>query len=280
MISAFTCGRIFLYAGEKAPAGTYFCDGSLVPIAGNESLFQLLGHTYGGTGTVRFGLPTLPDKASKPPSYAPNLKAVVRYIICSSGMEMAQGAVGQLGQISLFVGDQPSCAGWLPCDGRTLPTIEYQVLYQLTLPEGIVDNPADVPETFQLPELSDTPAPGMQYLIKVTGQNEHQHLEPWDPDKDTGERDGQTDWPPLQTMGIIDRYVQPQSTSNQWRPSDLSEGWIIPAGQLESVAYFPEMFKFYGSRFGSDEYTTFTNFALPNLPVEDGGIPFMLLPES
>ncbi|MCB0641093.1 MAG: tail fiber protein, partial [Phaeodactylibacter sp.] len=177
---------------------------------------------------------------------------------------------GELGQISLFVGDQPSCAGWLPCDGRTLTTIEYQVLYQLTLPKGTVVNPSDVPKSFQLPYLSDTPASGMQYLIKVTGPADQ--LKPWDPDKDTGEHDGQTDWPPLQTMGIIDRYVQPQSSHNAWR---LAADWIMPAGQLESALQFPKMFKFYGSRYGGDAYTT---FAFPNLPAEDGGIPFALLP--
>ena len=52
-------GEIRLFAGNFAPAGWMFCDGSLLPISENETLFQLIGTTYGGDGQSTFALPDL-----------------------------------------------------------------------------------------------------------------------------------------------------------------------------------------------------------------------------
>jgi microcystin-dependent protein len=52
-------GEIRLFAGSFAPAGWMFCDGQLLPISENETLFNLIGTTYGGDGQSTFGLPDL-----------------------------------------------------------------------------------------------------------------------------------------------------------------------------------------------------------------------------
>jgi microcystin-dependent protein len=52
-------GEIRMFAGNFAPAGWNFCDGSLMPIDQNDALFQLIGTTYGGDGQTTFGLPDL-----------------------------------------------------------------------------------------------------------------------------------------------------------------------------------------------------------------------------
>lgn len=52
-------GEIRIFAGNFAPAGWMFCDGSLLPIAENEVLFQVIGTTYGGDGQETFALPDL-----------------------------------------------------------------------------------------------------------------------------------------------------------------------------------------------------------------------------
>ena len=52
-------GEIRIFAGNFAPAGWAFCDGSLQPISENETLFQLIGTTYGGDGESTFALPDL-----------------------------------------------------------------------------------------------------------------------------------------------------------------------------------------------------------------------------
>jgi microcystin-dependent protein len=52
-------GEIRMFAGNFAPAGWRFCEGQLLPISENETLFQLIGTTYGGDGEATFALPDL-----------------------------------------------------------------------------------------------------------------------------------------------------------------------------------------------------------------------------
>lgn len=56
-------GEIRLFAGNFAPQGWLFCDGSLQSIAENETLFDLIGTTYGGDGQTTFALPDLRGRA-------------------------------------------------------------------------------------------------------------------------------------------------------------------------------------------------------------------------
>lgn len=42
-----------------APRGWAFCDGQILPINQNQSLYSLLGTTYGGDGRTTFALPDL-----------------------------------------------------------------------------------------------------------------------------------------------------------------------------------------------------------------------------
>lgn len=52
-------GEIRMFGGNFAPAGWAFCAGQLLPISENETLFQLIGTTYGGDGQSTFALPDL-----------------------------------------------------------------------------------------------------------------------------------------------------------------------------------------------------------------------------
>jgi microcystin-dependent protein len=52
-------GEIRMFAGNFAPAGWMFCQGQLLPISENETLFNLIGTTYGGDGESTFALPDL-----------------------------------------------------------------------------------------------------------------------------------------------------------------------------------------------------------------------------
>jgi microcystin-dependent protein len=52
-------GEVRMFAGNFAPAGWMFCEGQLLPISENETLFQLIGTTYGGDGESTFALPEL-----------------------------------------------------------------------------------------------------------------------------------------------------------------------------------------------------------------------------
>lgn len=53
-------GEIRMFAGNFAPTGWAFCDGSLLAISEeNNALFALIGTTYGGDGKTTFQLPDL-----------------------------------------------------------------------------------------------------------------------------------------------------------------------------------------------------------------------------
>lgn len=52
-------GEIRMFAGNFAPAGWMFCEGQLLPISENETLFNLIGTTYGGDGQSTFALPDM-----------------------------------------------------------------------------------------------------------------------------------------------------------------------------------------------------------------------------
>src|SRR5437667_8957771 len=52
-------GEIRMFAGNFAPADWMFCEGQLLPISENETLFFLIGTTYGGDGQSTFALPDL-----------------------------------------------------------------------------------------------------------------------------------------------------------------------------------------------------------------------------
>lgn len=52
-------GEIRMFAGNFNPDGWFLCDGSLLPISEYETLFNLIGTTYGGDGQSTFAVPDL-----------------------------------------------------------------------------------------------------------------------------------------------------------------------------------------------------------------------------
>jgi len=51
--------EIRIYGFNFAPRGWALCDGQILPINQNQSLYSLLGTTYGGDGRTTFALPDL-----------------------------------------------------------------------------------------------------------------------------------------------------------------------------------------------------------------------------
>jgi microcystin-dependent protein len=52
-------GEIRMVGFSFAPLGWALCDGSVLPISGNDALYTLIGTTYGGDGQTTFALPDL-----------------------------------------------------------------------------------------------------------------------------------------------------------------------------------------------------------------------------
>jgi microcystin-dependent protein len=55
-------GEIRMFAGNFAPVGWAFCQGQLLPISEYDTLFNLIGTTYGGDGQSTFALPNLASR--------------------------------------------------------------------------------------------------------------------------------------------------------------------------------------------------------------------------
>jgi microcystin-dependent protein len=66
-------GEIILAGFNFAPVGYAFCDGQLLPISQNETLFALIGTTYGGDGQVTFALPDLRSRVPLGTGQGPGL---------------------------------------------------------------------------------------------------------------------------------------------------------------------------------------------------------------
>ena len=75
-------GEIRMFAGNFAPLGWLFCDGSLVSIDEFETLYQLIGTTYGGDGQQTFALP---DLRSRVPIHAGTLAGGGNYTLAQTG---------------------------------------------------------------------------------------------------------------------------------------------------------------------------------------------------
>lgn len=56
-------GEIRMFAGTFAPVDWAFCNGQTVAIADYDTLFNLIGTTYGGDGEASFNLPDLRGRA-------------------------------------------------------------------------------------------------------------------------------------------------------------------------------------------------------------------------
>lgn len=60
----FALGQIYMFAGNFAPRNWAFCDGALLPINSYQSLYSILGTTYGGDGRTTFALPDLRGRSA------------------------------------------------------------------------------------------------------------------------------------------------------------------------------------------------------------------------
>jgi microcystin-dependent protein len=71
-----------MFGGNFAPAGWMFCEGQVLPISEYETLFNLIGTTYGGDGQEIFALPDLRGRVPIHQGQSPGLSA---YVIGENG---------------------------------------------------------------------------------------------------------------------------------------------------------------------------------------------------
>lgn len=89
-----TIGEIRVFAGNFAPAGWSFCNGSALAISQFEALYVLIGTTYGGDGVNTFLLPNLQSRIAIGAGQALGLPNVVLGQI--GGAESVNMSVNQM----------------------------------------------------------------------------------------------------------------------------------------------------------------------------------------
>jgi microcystin-dependent protein len=89
-------GEIRMFGGTYAPQGWSFCNGSLISISDNPTLYNLIGTTYGGDGINTFGLPNL---LGRMPIHAGTGQGTQTYVL---------GQSGGLEQVGLLTNQIPS----------------------------------------------------------------------------------------------------------------------------------------------------------------------------
>jgi microcystin-dependent protein len=70
-------GEIRMFAGNFAPVNWAFCNGALQAISQNQTLFQLIGTTYGGDGVNTFALPDLRGRVPVHQGQGPGLSSYI-----------------------------------------------------------------------------------------------------------------------------------------------------------------------------------------------------------
>jgi len=71
-VEPYLC-NITVFAGNFAPRSWMFCQGQLLPIAGYDAVFALIGTTYGGDGQTTFALPDLRSRVANHQGQGPGL---------------------------------------------------------------------------------------------------------------------------------------------------------------------------------------------------------------
>jgi microcystin-dependent protein len=86
-------GEIRMFGGSFAPAGWAMCDGQLLPISQNDTLFNLIGTTYGGDGQSTFALP---DLQSRVPIHAGTVAGTTFQLAEKAGSESVTLTTNQI----------------------------------------------------------------------------------------------------------------------------------------------------------------------------------------
>lgn len=71
-------GEVIAFGGNFAMVNYSMCNGSIISISQNESLFSLLGTAYGGDGRVSFGLPELRGRVQVNQGQGPGLTSRIQ----------------------------------------------------------------------------------------------------------------------------------------------------------------------------------------------------------
>jgi microcystin-dependent protein len=127
-------GEIRMFAGNYAPNGWLFCEGQLLSIAENETLFQLIGTSYGGNGQTTFALP---DLRGRLPVHQGNGVVVAQ----AGGVEQVTLTAPQIPAHTHAAHGSAQDAAQSAASGRTLARTKAINLYHVAAPNAAMAPP-------------------------------------------------------------------------------------------------------------------------------------------
>ncbi|MCL9999651.1 MAG: tail fiber protein [Erythrobacter sp.] len=163
MSNAFI-GEIRLFGGTFAPRGWAFCDGRLLAIANYDTLFALIGTTYGGDGVNTFAVPDLRSRVPLSQGQGGGLS------------DYAMGQTGGTEQVLLDASQIPAHQHGLNATAATGAAMSPGSTVMLATP---VESGA-TPSLYVVPGTSGVnPAPMAPQSISMTGGNQpHSNMMP------------------------------------------------------------------------------------------------------
>lgn len=150
-------GEIRMFAGNFAPAGWMLCEGQLLPISENETLFQLIGTTYGGDGQSTFALPNLQSRIPIHAGTGPS--GITRSLAEAGGAEQVTLTLQQIPAhnhamvASSAPGTQNSAGGEVLASGSSISIFRPQAPTQALSPQAIGPTGGSQPHDNMIPYL-------------------------------------------------------------------------------------------------------------------------------
>lgn len=149
-------GEIMIVGFNFAPRGWAYCDGQLLPINQNQSLYSLLGTTYGGDGRTTFALP---DLRSRVPVHV--------------GDMISLGQKGGLETITLTVNEMAAHTH----AARGTSTTADKWTGDTTRSFGTADDPTD--PVYRSPEAAGLVNTHTNTILPVGGSQAHNNMQPY-----------------------------------------------------------------------------------------------------
>ncbi|WP_165185478.1 phage tail protein [Caulobacter soli] len=167
-------GEIRLFGGNFAPMGWAMCDGQLIAIATNDTLYNLLGTTYGGDGVNTFGVP---DLRGRVPSHMGTKNGMTYAIGQPGGTESVTLTPQQLPQHThpMFASSAtgtlnvPTATSLLSNQGPTGTGINAYTPYNASNPQVALSAASTTPVGGNQPHDNMQPYLGVNFIIALYG---------------------------------------------------------------------------------------------------------------
>jgi len=150
-------GEIRMFGGSFAPAGWALCQGQAMPISQNETLFNLIGTTFGGDGQNTFDLPDLAGRVPVHQGQGPGISQ--NYVI---------GEEGGVESVTLTTQQMPNHNH--PMIATTAPAT------QITGDSALLAQPPSLPIYFNSPPGANLNAAMLQ---PQGGNQPHENMQPF-----------------------------------------------------------------------------------------------------